>query len=399
MPMILRKIILTIFLLVITSNAYALNLSRIKTWTASEILTAADLNGEFNNILNHSLTNNDIDAAAGIVGSKLNLSAPGIIGATTPAAGTYTNLTINGNTIIGDAAADTEHHNANIITYEGLTADDFETTIAITDPTADRTFTFPNVSGTLMLINSAQTVSVDHSFTGNPTFSTGIFTAPDINGGTLDNAQIGGTTATGELIVNDSLDDADGLGSQGTSGQVLQSQGAGVNPVFDDPDIELISVTSVSSTNSGDITIAASKLYKVIISLTNISADNTISLRISSNAGSNYYGFRQGISNPGIPATIDTAENTTTSFTLGTMDVDDANIKFFICEFLLDTNATSATTARWVGHVLDSTLAGQIEFVNFGGRIGGTIAVTDFEILSPSTMTGNVYVYEYDLSI
>ncbi|RKY32396.1 MAG: hypothetical protein DRP74_02675 [Candidatus Omnitrophota bacterium] len=54
----------------------------------------------------------------------------------------------------------------------------------------------------------------------------------DINGGTMDGVQIGGTTATGELIVNNASDDADGLGSQGTAGQFLQSQGAGVNPIW-----------------------------------------------------------------------------------------------------------------------------------------------------------------------
>jgi len=54
----------------------------------------------------------------------------------------------------------------------------------------------------------------------------------DINGGTLDGVQIGGTTATGELIVNDSSDAADGLGSQGSSGQVLTSAGAGANPTW-----------------------------------------------------------------------------------------------------------------------------------------------------------------------
>ena len=54
----------------------------------------------------------------------------------------------------------------------------------------------------------------------------------DINGGTLDSVNIGGTTATGELIVNDANDYADGLGSQGTAGQYLQSAGAGVNPTW-----------------------------------------------------------------------------------------------------------------------------------------------------------------------
>jgi hypothetical protein len=37
------------------------------------------------------------------------------------------------------------------ITFEGATANDFETTLAITDPTADRTITFPDATGTVAL--------------------------------------------------------------------------------------------------------------------------------------------------------------------------------------------------------------------------------------------------------
>ena len=40
---------------------------------------------------------------------------------------------------------------ASSITFEGSTADDYETTIEVTDPTADRTITFPNASGTVAL--------------------------------------------------------------------------------------------------------------------------------------------------------------------------------------------------------------------------------------------------------
>jgi len=55
----------------------------------------------------------------------------------------------------------------------------------------------------------------------------------DINGGTLDGVQVGGTTATGELLVNNSSDAADGLGAQGTAGEVLTSAGAGANPSWE----------------------------------------------------------------------------------------------------------------------------------------------------------------------
>lgn len=48
-----------------------------------------------------SITNSDINASAGIVGSKLDLSSPGIIGASTPAAATFTNLTASGTIKLG----------------------------------------------------------------------------------------------------------------------------------------------------------------------------------------------------------------------------------------------------------------------------------------------------------
>jgi len=80
---------------VLMEKVYSLNLSRVKTWSA-EVLTHTDLNAEFDNILSHSLTNSDIDAAAAIVASKLDLSVPGAIGGTTPAAGAFTTLSATG---------------------------------------------------------------------------------------------------------------------------------------------------------------------------------------------------------------------------------------------------------------------------------------------------------------
>ena len=49
-----------------------------------------------------------------------------------------------------DTYFDTPQHTTSII-FEGATADAFETTLAVTDPTADRTITLPNSSGTVAL--------------------------------------------------------------------------------------------------------------------------------------------------------------------------------------------------------------------------------------------------------
>ena len=45
------------------------------------------------------------------------------------------------------------------ITFEGATADDYETTLAVTDPTADRTITLPNATGTVVLKDTTDTLT------------------------------------------------------------------------------------------------------------------------------------------------------------------------------------------------------------------------------------------------
>ena len=46
------------------------------------------------------------------------------------------------------------------IVFEGSTADDYETTLAVADPTADRTITLPNATGTVDNDGNIGTVSV-----------------------------------------------------------------------------------------------------------------------------------------------------------------------------------------------------------------------------------------------
>ena len=55
--------------------------------------------------------------------------------------------TVTGNLEIGTAGS---------LTFEGSTADGSETTLAVTDPTADRTVTLPDATGTVALLSLAQ---------------------------------------------------------------------------------------------------------------------------------------------------------------------------------------------------------------------------------------------------
>lgn len=62
--------------------------------------------------------------------------------------------TITGQVIFGTTAS---------LVFEGSTADDYETTLAVTDPTADRTITLPNQSGTVLVSGNASIVNADIS--------------------------------------------------------------------------------------------------------------------------------------------------------------------------------------------------------------------------------------------
>ena len=118
----MRKILYsTLIGFLITTNVYALNISRVKTWSA-EVLTHTDLNAEFDNILNHqigtaditdgTITNADISTTAAIVASKIDFTTGSAIGSTSASTGAFTTLTasgattLNGDTTIGNATGD-----------------------------------------------------------------------------------------------------------------------------------------------------------------------------------------------------------------------------------------------------------------------------------------------------
>jgi len=74
------------------------------------------------------------------------------------------------------------------ITFEGATANAFETSLAVTDPTADRTITFPDASGTVVTTTATQTLT-------NKTL-----TSPTINAGTFSGTFTGTMDATSLVL-------------------------------------------------------------------------------------------------------------------------------------------------------------------------------------------------------
>jgi hypothetical protein len=97
------------------------------------------------------------------------------------------------------------------IVFEGTTANDFETTLQVTDPTADRTITFPDVTGTV--ITNADSGTVTSAMIENGTIVDGDISASaaigasKISGTAVTQADSGTVTST--MIANDTIVDAD----------------------------------------------------------------------------------------------------------------------------------------------------------------------------------------------
>ena len=112
------------------------------------------------------------------------------------------------------------------ITFEGATADSFETTLQVTDPTADRTVTFQDATGTVVLRDSTDTLT-------NKSIS------------------LGSNTVTSTLAqLNTAISDADVASLAGT--ETLTNKTL-TSPILTTPNIGVASGTSLILT--GDLTV------------------------------------------------------------------------------------------------------------------------------------------------
>ena len=111
-------------------------------------------------------TAEDIGEISGITG------ASGIIASATDVVESITLL----NTDLTTISTDNHIFSGGSIIFEGDTDDSFETTLAVTDPTADRTLTLPNATGTVSLITATETLT-------NKTLTSPTLTSPVLNTG------------------------------------------------------------------------------------------------------------------------------------------------------------------------------------------------------------------------
>jgi hypothetical protein len=150
---------------------------------------------------------NETGTGALVFGTSPTIGTPTL---TTP---TVTGLTLNDASII----------------FEGATADAFETTLTVTDPTADRTITLPNVTGTVVTTGDTGTVTstmildgtilnADVNASAAIDYSklnlNGTITSADIVNGTIVAGDIADGTITAAKLVSDPYARANHTGTQ-----------------------------------------------------------------------------------------------------------------------------------------------------------------------------------------
>ena len=129
-------------------------------------------------------TAEDIGEISGITG------ASGIIASATDVVEAITTL----NTDLTTISTDNHIFSGGSIIFEGATDDSFETTLAVTDPTADRTITLPNATGTLMTIDGTQTMT--NKTLTSPTLTSPVFNTAVSGSAVLDEDDLSSNSAT-----------------------------------------------------------------------------------------------------------------------------------------------------------------------------------------------------------
>ena len=120
----------------------------------AEIAVSKLADGNARQLLQTDAAGTGVEWASNIdIPGTLDVTGAVVLDSSLSASGTVTfgsGLNVAGNVTVGSGGA---------LIFEGTTDDAFETTISVTDPTADRTIVFPNISGTVVTTGDTGTVT------------------------------------------------------------------------------------------------------------------------------------------------------------------------------------------------------------------------------------------------
>ena len=218
------------------------------------ILTAADATGgdktlTLPNETGTILTTASSIANSNLANSSLTIGATGIaLGATASTISGLTSLTST-NLVAGSGANSILLGSGNI-TFEGSTANDFETSLTVTDPTADRTITFPDATGTVALLSSLSIAS-GSGLTYNS--STGEFSTNAIPNSKLANSSV--TVGSTGIALGGSATTITGLSSITSSAVVTNDNGFRVRDNSDNTKQLAFECSGISGSTTRTLTV------------------------------------------------------------------------------------------------------------------------------------------------
>ena len=167
-----------------------------------------------------------------------------------------TNLTVTGDLTVQGSTTTIDSTTVNItnaFTFEGATADAHETTLTVADPTADRTITLPNATGTIVLQDTTDTLS--NKTLASPTFS-------GTASGTL---AIANTTTDDSLLITTTEDSS-------TAGPVIALKRNSASPA----DADYIGQVKFKGENDADQEITYAKITGKILDASDGSEDGML---------------------------------------------------------------------------------------------------------------------------
>ena len=225
------------------------------------ILTAADASGGDKTLTLPNDTGTLLSTASSIANS--NLANPAVtIGSTSVSLGgtvttfaglsSLTSTTLVGTTLISgsaDAANSITLASGNIV-FEGSGANANETTLTVTNPTADRTITFPDAAGTVALLGSLS-VAAGSGLSYNS--GTGQFTTSSIPNAQLANSTV--TVGSTAVALGASATTFTGLASVTSTAVVTNDSGFRVRNNSDNTKILAFDLASISGSTTRTLTV------------------------------------------------------------------------------------------------------------------------------------------------